>query len=123
MRFQIHTAPRSMGADSVSWRERRTSRCSSALVPRRARRVSSIDLWKLEGIIADRPGLDAARVLVVGASAGIGFELMEVDAVGQQLAEVLGVTLPHPGGDVPDPVLDPRGTAWPRVVRIVEDQP
>jgi NAD(P)-dependent dehydrogenase (short-subunit alcohol dehydrogenase family) len=41
--------------------------------------------------------------------AGIPMTMMETDDVGRQLAEVLGVVLAHPGIDVPDLRLAPRG--------------
>jgi NAD(P)-dependent dehydrogenase (short-subunit alcohol dehydrogenase family) len=45
-------------------------------------------------------------------ASGVAMTVMETDDVGRQLAEVLGVILSHPGIDVPDLYLDPRGQAW-----------
>lgn len=45
---------------------------------------------------------------------GVSMTAMETDDVGRHLAEVLGVVLAHPGIDVPDLCLDPRGEAWQR---------
>ena len=47
------------------------------------------------------------------ASSGVSLTMMEADDVGRQLAEIFGVLLAHPGIDVPDLCLDPRGEAWP----------
>jgi NAD(P)-dependent dehydrogenase (short-subunit alcohol dehydrogenase family) len=45
-------------------------------------------------------------------ASGISMTMMEADEVGRHLAEVLGVILAHPGVDVPDICLDPRGQPW-----------
>ncbi|MBN2622631.1 MAG: SDR family oxidoreductase [Acidimicrobiales bacterium] len=46
------------------------------------------------------------------AATGIPFTAMETDDVGRQLAETTAVVLAHPGVDVPDLCLKPRGEAW-----------
>ena len=43
------------------------------------------------------------------AADGISAALMESDAVGRQLADILAVALAHPAVDMPDLVIDPRG--------------
>lgn len=45
-------------------------------------------------------------------STGIQFEMMDVDALAQQMIAVLTVALAHPAIDVPDLVLDPRRAGW-----------
>ncbi len=42
-------------------------------------------------------------------AAGVSMAMMDADDVGRHLVEVFGVLLAHPGIDVPDLVLDPRG--------------
>lgn len=43
---------------------------------------------------------------------GLSMTAMDTDDVGRHLAEVLGVILAHPGIDVPDLRLEPRGEGW-----------
>lgn len=44
---------------------------------------------------------------------GVAMTAMDTDDVGRSLVEVLGAILGHPGIDVPDLRLKPRGQAWP----------
>lgn len=46
------------------------------------------------------------------AASGVPLSTMETDDVGRQLAAALAVALAHPGVDVPDLTLQPRGQAW-----------
>lgn len=46
-------------------------------------------------------------------ASGVSLTMMEADDVGRQLSEMFAVLLAHPGIDVPDLCLDPRGEPWP----------
>lgn len=45
-------------------------------------------------------------------ASGVPMTVMQTDDVGRQLADVMAVVLAHPGVDVPDVRLGPRGQAW-----------
>lgn len=84
------------------WRHEHPERRFQRIVMGAAQPTDFADGWDLELVTA---------CLDRWVRAGISMTMMETDDVGRQLAEVLGVVLAHPGIDVPDLRLAPRGEA------------
>jgi NAD(P)-dependent dehydrogenase (short-subunit alcohol dehydrogenase family) len=86
------------------WRHENPDRRFQRIVMGATQPTDIADSWDIDRVVTS---------LEHWKSAGISMAMMETDDVGRQLVEVLGAVLAHPGIDVPDIRLAPRGSAAP----------